>query len=383
MSTIFYVGILASLWIVNLFNGTGLDSVYHVTTYAKYIITICAVVKFFASAKKRGGLIVSRRDFVVFGGMFSAFLFSALFYENGAQAFDYLWVFFAIFLIESIPVNDRIVAYTGWFYGVAGISILLIYNYGSFLSGWNTNSIAMIGMHSYLVFIIQFFKVKPLENKVIVAVATAAFAALILPTSSRSGILFLVLGMLFALDILPRKFIFYNRIRMLLVFLVPLFVAIVVVGISKGRYMDTLDTWSYIHFQKPIFNGRDMLWDDGFSILSEHLFFGIGNMATKNWHNSAITCLVAFGVVGYCFWISAFRNIYGKVIAYLDDYVVQGCLVSFSVLYLQQTVELGFISATPSILPYVILGILLGRRRYIKTDRKNKSDEAKCNCTSI
>ena len=40
MRSLVYTGLLILLWIVNLFNGTGLDSVYHVTEWSRRIIIV-------------------------------------------------------------------------------------------------------------------------------------------------------------------------------------------------------------------------------------------------------------------------------------------------------------------------------------------------------
>lgn len=88
-------------------------------------------------------------------------------------------------------------------------------------------------------------------------------------------------------------------------------------------------------------------------------------MNFNNWHNSAIVCLTAYGAIGYILWIGSFNHMLNKAQAWLEDYIVQGCIVSFVVLYLQQTVELGLISQSPSILAYVILGMMFGRIKYL------------------
>jgi O-antigen ligase len=193
------------------------------------------------------------------------------------------------------------------------------------------------------------------------------FSYLINPTNSRSGILFLIIGTAFALNIIPRRIIYGKKGRILFFLIVPLIIAILVSIISGTNLADSLNTWSYKQFEKPIFNGRDELWIEGFKKLSESPFLGIGNPSTANWHNSAVSCLVGYGCIGYLFWIASLQNILKRAICWLDDYIIQGCVVAFIVLYLQQTVELGFIGESPSVLPYVMLGMMLGRIRYLKS----------------
>ena len=50
----------------------------------------------------------------------------------------------------------------------------------------------------------------------------------------------------------------------------------------------------------------------------------------------------------------------------MDDVAVIGSMAAFGIVYCHQSVELGIFAVNPSLLPYVILGILLGRINYIK-----------------
>ena len=124
--------------------------------------------------------------------------------------------------------------------------------------------------------------------------------------------------------------------------------------------------WSYSKFQKPIFNGRDNLWKRGFELLWENPIMGTGDFNRDSWHNSAVTCLVATGVVGFILWIQSLKKIIEPAMQHLDDYIVMGSLVSFFVLYAQQAVELGFISENPTLIGYILLGVMLGRVRYLQ-----------------
>ena len=46
---------------------------------------------------------------------------------------------------------------------------------------------------------------------------------------------------------------------------------------------------------------------------------------------------------------------------YVKDVCVIGCITAFMVIYWQQSVELGFFAPNPNLLPYAMLGSLLGR----------------------
>ena len=373
MQTLLSVGLLTMLWIINLINGTGLNEVYHITTIAQIVVMILSACMILIKVEKKRKLLVRTSDFYIFGGMTFLFLFSSYVNGNGFQAINYLWMYLLVFLIAQMSINEKVFMWTSLIYGVLGLAILVIYDYGTVLQGWNENSIAMIGMHSFLMLIVPFYnRVNSLRNKCILIIVAIMFAFLLLPTNSRSGILFLMIGTAFALNFISRKIIIGNHRRVVTALLVPLFIAVCIAVISGSGMADSLNTWSYETFQKPIFNGRDELWIQGFEVLSQHPLIGTGNLAYANWHNSAVACLVAYGAIGYILWVKSFYQIFKHIKMWLKDYLVMGCLISFVVLYIQQSVELGFIGVNSTLLPYIMLGMMLGRVKYLKKMKRKR-----------
>ena len=366
MQTFINTGIYSVLWLINLFNGTGLDYVYNITQWGRRLVVLFTISYIVIKYTKKKVLIVNKTDAYVYGAMFSIFMISPFINGYGFDGIDYLWVFCIIYILSKIKLDDKSLFFIGLSYGVAGFVVLYIYNYGTIFKGWNENSIAMLGMHSFLMLLVPFFKEHRLKNKIILLIVTFIFSSLISVTNSRSGTLFMFLGVFLAINLLPRKI--FNSSNFVIIFwlLVPLIVAIIVVIISETPIFKNLDSWSIAKFNKPIFNGRDSLFATGFDYILLHPFFGNGRLSFLNWHNSAIACLVPFGVVGYVFWIMSFNKILSKAKEYLNDYLVVGCFTSFMVLYIQQTVELGFISSRPYLLAYVMLGAMLGRIKFIK-----------------
>lgn len=366
MKSLIYTGLLILLWIVNLFNGTGLDSVYHVTDWTRRIVILLFLINVFIDYSRTHALPVDRRKFHVYGGMFILFIASPYIHGYGMQGTGYLWVFCLVYLLSKLKIDDMTMLWTGLIYGGLGFAFLFIFDYGTALNGWNTNSIAMIGCHSFLIFLVPFFREQRMRNKFLLIIAAWIFSILVSPTDSRSGALFALVGALFAIGLLPRSVVSKNHFRTFICLILPLIISVIVISVSNSTIMEGLNIWSYQKFHKPIFNGRDDLWKYGFELLWQNPLIGTGNLNANNWHNSAITCLVATGILGFAFWIMAFGKIMNRARPYLNDYIVVGCFVSFIVLYVQQSVELGFISGNPTLLGYILLGLMLGRVRFLE-----------------
>lgn len=363
MNSILYTIIMSGLWILNLFNGSGLGQAYRTTEKARIVILIVFIVVIIIRCKERHFLMY-RRNLFMFSGMAIIFSTVPLLKGYGNMGFHYLFAFMLVYILSRIGVKDLAIRLTGIIYMIMGMGVLYIYDYGSTLSGWNGNTIGMIGLYSFLIFLISFYNVKDTKIKVAIIAITIIYIRLIGPTDSRSSVVFASMAVLFALSILPRKFIMKTDKRYYWWLLLPLFVAIIVIIVSYGSYMKTLDLWSLRNFQKPIFNGRDELWEKGLKILRVNPLLGGGTLM-GNWHNCVITVLVAYGCMGCIFWILSLQNILSKGRKWIDDVVISGSIITFIMMYIQQSVELGLVHENPNLLPYIVLGIMLGRVKFL------------------
>ena len=213
MKSLIYTGLMILLWFANLFKGTGLDSVYHVTEWTRRIVILLFLITVFMDYARRHTLLIDREKLFVYGGMIIVFIVSPLIHGYGSTGIDYLWVFCLVYLLSKLKIDDRTMIWTGLIYGVLGFSVLFIFDYGTALKGWNTNSIAMIGMQSFLVMIVPLFKKQRMINKVFMLIAAGIFSILISPTDSRSSVLFAFVGTLFAIGLVPRGIVSKNYLR--------------------------------------------------------------------------------------------------------------------------------------------------------------------------
>ena len=364
MKSIMYTLLMTILWILNLFNGTGLGMVYQTTEKTRSLIYIAVILIILMKCREHH-LWVDKQDFIIFGGMAFIFIAVSMLKGNGAMGLHYLTAFLLIYCLSKLNVCEKTVKLTGLVYVVMGLGVLYIYDYGSILSGWNGNTIGMTGLYSFLFFLISFHDVNSIRSKVIVVALTLIYIYLIIPTDSRSCTWFAIIAVLFALSIFPRNIILKTDSRLYLWLLIPLLVALVVVIISQGTYMQQLDLWSLQKFKKPIFNGRDEIWENGLNVLFNNLLFGRGNLE-GNWHNCIITVLTAYGIIGSTLWVMAFQRILSRGRLWLRDSIVVGCIITFLMMYIQQSVELGLICEAPNLLPYIVLGVMLGRIKYLR-----------------
>ena len=360
-SVIFTAGIVL-VWLSSLFNGTGLGDAYHTNR-----ITIAALIVISAILLLlRRQLKVPRDSFFAFGGMACIFIFSALLHGKGLSGAQYLCCFLLIYIFSQIKVRERAMRLASFAVLALGTAILVIYDYGTQLSGWNGNSIAMISLFSYILFMASFYNLRSGRSKFLILLAGAVVFWLIMPTDSRSCMMVLAITMLLALIMKPCPRALRSRGWVMFFLLIPLLVALGAVILSLSGAASSLDVWSQETFNKPIFNGRDQLWMDGFRGLLCQPFFGSGNISANSWHNTAIACLTSFGVLGYGFWLRCLYLPLKRGSWYLTDPVVTGCMVAFLLMNVQQSFELGMFAQNPNLLIYLPLGLLLGRIRYLK-----------------
>ena len=183
---------------------------------------------------------------------------------------------------------------------------------------------------------------------------------------SRSAIISIVIAI--ATIFFQKEMVAFLKKKYRLLFLlnIPLIIAVLVANITDQHLLDTLNKWSaHNTSKKTFFNGRNEIWMESFRELKKTTYLGIMYFQT-NYHNSAVACLTAFGIGGYITWINSLYIIIKRCIRRLDDTYVYGSICAFFIIFVQQSVELGFITPTPNMIPYMCLGISLSRAKYTK-----------------
>lgn len=366
MSSILYAGGMVFLWLIALLNGTGLGNAYHTTEYARILALAVAVLLFIWEGRFRKGWLVPQKHFLVLSCMVG--LFVVVSYLKGYKfvSLNYLWAFLVTYIVSRTRPQKEDLYMAGTAYAVLGLAILFIWNYMTALSGWNPNSIAMIGLFSFLMFTVPYYGIRDIKSMIMITLVGAAYVFLIWPTGSRSCCFAIVLSLLIGFRFLPFEKIFRKNWRIRLALHIPLIVALLGCIVATTADMGILNAWSIEEFGKSMFSGREEIWQWAVTVVSDNLLFGTGFVDGGNYHNSAVACLVAYGVVGYGLWICLFEVMLNKTLAWWDDICVAGAISAFFVIFWQQSVELGMFGASPNVIPYAIIGVLLARVKMLK-----------------
>lgn len=361
MQAIIYTGGMVLLWLSNLLNGTGLGAAYNTMEYTRLAVTVAVLLLLFSRVFGEKGWYTSKRYFYTL--IFTAALFMLVpqFKGYGWKGLDYLWVFLVTFLLSQTRPDRKAMCWTGAIYAALGLAILFIFNYMDALDGWNPNTIAMIGLFSYLVFMIPYYGVRDKQSVVMLTLVGAVYVALIWPTDSRSCCIAVVLALLLTFRVVPADRLLGSRRKLFVALQVPLIVALLGCVIALTADVEILNDWSLENLGKTFFNGRDQIWLEAFRSMENNLLFGSGYISNGLYHNSAMACLAAYGVVGYILWILLFHVILSDALPFREDVCVMGAMTVFFVIFWQQSVELGLFAASPNLIPYVVLGVMLGR----------------------
>lgn len=335
-------------------------------------MTICIILcvsEFIYKISHTGNLKYSKNFVLAMGGFFITTLISSIFHNNMLTTINFIWIYAFIFLIYKSEIQEKYLNIICNIYGVLGVSVLYLFNYTNLLSGWNANTISMLGMYSYLFFLLPHYGKRDFYKKTYVLLVSIFYFLILVGTDSRAAILFSVVAFLLSMFNVQNKLV--NKDNIDFYILIPFIVALFVIFVSNTMFFETLDTWSLDKFDKPIFNGRDILWEKGFEVLGLNILFGCGDILKANWHNSAITLLASYGVLGYITWFQSLKYLLIKSTCIKYDRIVCGSLTMFFVMFVHQSVELGFITAKPNLLPYIMLGIVLSRTKSLERVRKD------------
>lgn len=286
----------------------------------------------------------------------------------------YLVSFLTIFCFSNINISEKELSVSSWIIGGLGLGLITIYARTEILSGWNDNGIAMQCLFSFIYFSVYFNTASKNWQRFLGWGIAFLYIMMIAGTASRGALLF----MLVMVFLMFAKSTFVNYIRKakirFFILQLPLIIAVVTVCIASQSWFPEFDTWYKMNYNKPLFNGREVLWLGAFERIIDYPF-GRGQFVI-NYHNSAVACIGVFGILGYLCWIYFFKKQLDVLADYLEDYTVYAFVCAFFVIYLQQATELGFIAPYPNMLPYMMLGLALGRVRWYETEFEEYYEES-------
>lgn len=360
MNQTFTIIFLILVWVISFLEPSGWAMAIHLPEKISWAIALLA----------GACLLISRNRKLQVPGPLVAllivtFIIIPVIMADSWQGAEYLVAFLTVYLAAQGTITPKVIAVSGIIIAALGLVVLRIYVFGNILSGWNDNAISMVGLFSFVYFSMFLISKKGTAAFWIWNIVTVLYLWLLFKTECRSGMLFSVVAVVcIVYSGTVKKMLHGPKVRLLLLNL-PLILALVVIFLASSSHFDALDRWSLESNGKGIFDGRDVLWDNALKLLAQTDYLGTG-IFKFNYHNSGIAALSVFGVLGYICWVKYFSCNIKRLQRYLSDDLVYVSLLAFLIIYLQQSVDLGFISPTPNLIPYAILGIGLARIRMLQ-----------------
>lgn len=359
---VFLVALIILFWCFSLVNESGWGSMMHTPDKMNYLILAWTGLLILGQKKYIPNLNAGLRLL-----MFIIFVFVAYLVSHKWDGASYAIAFLTVYCFSNVKLNQKELAVTAFTIGLLGAGLITIYQSTAILSGWNDNAIAMLTLYSFIFFSIHINEIQSKFFRCLYWGIAVWYLLQILNTDSRGAAVFMVLMMVLLLNREKTISLFCRPGIQSLIIHLPLIIAVLVVYVASTDMYQQLNTWSEAQTDKTIFNGRDELWLNAFNDIPNYPF-GRGQFVI-NYHNSAVACIGVFGILGYWVWTRYFKAAYNEYAGYLNDFFVFGCLCAFTVIYLHQSVELGFITTVPNMLPYMILGLGLGRIRQYQTQQ--------------
>lgn len=366
----FYLILIMSAFAVfSLINMSGWGEAHNSAEMLRYFIYILAAACFF-SFNHKNKKIARHKALFVFVMVFVMEGTSTL-SGNSGMGIMFLSFYLVTYIVSMQRCDDANLFFISVVYLVFGTGLLFIMKNGSTLSGWNQNTIAIICFQSFLTFQAT-FEAETLFKKWLYGICLVLNVVLFETLDCRSAMMCIVIAGILKYKKTTAKNLLDNKRFVLFGVLMPLIVAVFVVCLSKMPVAEALNSWSVSHFKKTIFNGRDVIWGTGFERFKENPVFGHGYINSGYWHNSAVACLYSYGAVGYCLYVAAFYKLLTLGYDYTDDAAVRNIMMAFIILNFQQSFENTLFNIIGVYMPFILLGVLAGRVRYLKSLEEGK-----------
>lgn len=345
-------------WLFGLINESGWGFIIKSDEKMNWLILLWSL--YLLIIKKRRFIPTLKNGYII--GVFLLFIIIPYFISNKWDGAFYMFSFLTIYCFSNINISAKELMFSSFIIGFLGLGLITVYLRTDILSGWNDNGIAMLALFSFVFFTTYFNSLKTKWQRSICWCIALIYILQIAGTDSRGAILFMSTSLFM---VYARKFTLrYIRNNKTILFIVhfPLIIALITAWIASQDWFTAFDSWYQMEYTKPVFNGREILWTETLEKIHKYPF-GVGEF-TINYHNSAMACIGVFGIIGYLFWSKFFIKLLKKLATYFHDSNVYAFTCAFIIIYIQQSTELGFIKTTPNMLPYMILGLGLGRIRW-------------------
>ena len=332
------------------------------------LLLVSAFILMFVQKKKEKILSYNDICFMIIIALF--YEASSYFQGFGGSGIGFLSFFICVYLFSMLEQSDFNIFLCSVIYLGFGLGILIIMCFTDILSGWNPNSISIITLQAFLIFFAT-FKRENIYQVILYVFAILIFSYLLWQMNCRSAMLCVLASAL--TDVLTyHKAKWLKNKPLLFVFIIlPFIIAMITVFLSTSSLFEVLNEWTMSTFGKSIFNGRDNIWGRGFELLMESPFYGHGEIYSGYWHNSAIACLFSYGIIGYLLYAFAFAKLIFSGIGYMYDSIIRRSTVAFLILNFQQSFENTIFVIGGIYLPYVLLGILIGRVNFLRKEQKD------------
>lgn len=356
----------AAISLLSLLAGSGIGKAYDLYPITSMVVSVIFLL--FVVGRTLSDGYVRRRELFLTLALVAVIVVWPAVCGNKLQGAQYGWLLALPYVIGLIPLSQKDIRTICLSCGMVGLAVVASRVFLNVFGNWNRNDIAMAGFFGCAV-----CSVAPWETwgqKIFHKILLMVMAVLILQLDSRSCLIGTLVLALFSLGILKKGIFSRKRWLRWVVLFTPIAVVIITVLFQNSQIFDSINAWSTQYFSKPVFNGRNLIWEEGLRLVKETPWLGKGYINNGYWHNCALSALTAFGIVGYYVWVAYFENIMVDTMRFQRDTCLQYSIVAFLTIMVQQSFELGLISTTGSMLPYLILGIMLGRMRYLKKQTK-------------
>ena len=258
--------------------------------------------------------------------------------------------------------------------------VLLMYDWGIFLTNWNPNTIAMFTLIGIMGYIIAFYVEKKVKNKILIFTLIAFSSYMLYITDSRNSLLMYLIAFI---TVLFAKRIFNSKI-LLKIYAIFSMTANCIIATLANTINDLPVIKNVLSFSKEafgkstLFSNREIFWEKCKFYIGDNWILGTGDSLYKYTyaHNMFYSVAYSYGIVGYIIYIIFIYQIVKFIYKYArkDIIATASTLIFLAIMYGQITENLLFTSDTNVFLVYIFLSIGLGRAIRKKEKSKDEKD---------
>lgn len=250
--------------------------------------------------------------------------------------------------------------------GILANIILIIYNFGNYLKGWNSNTVGLLTTIGTLGTVVSYKMQTNKKSKILNMMLVLFSIYMVFLTGNRNSLLVILISFITIILIKAKSWKKYIVLTYLVIALsLPILVVKTTNQVNNIAILNYITSKTEGFFNKDtIFSGREEIWKIGEELTKNSRWIGNGE-SLYNYlyvHNMYYSVVYFFGIIGYLVYCTYIYNVVKVGLKDASELQIHCILLFIAILFEQIAENTLFTAKLNTFMPYLFLSIAINKR---------------------